>query len=468
MVFPTVSAAHRWKGIMIRTNFIPVIGLALAIASGVALVVLQNRATRNYHAQVTLVRAENQLNQVQGMPWQVQNPRYGSPGQIKASMNASEGSILGTLDRLQRSTSTSDVGLALAPIRDNFRSLDTIFAMGLKPGGWNDPVPTIAISQAENVSLAKAVGLLESAGKVYGQQATAADLQSTVGGLAAIVALFLAFAFYFRNSRRAARSQAHALTAKNEMNEQLSEALVALTASQEERTHLLERTVEVAEHERIRLSMDLHDGPIQKLTVLAFNLDRLARRIERDELTDAQTLMGEVRGSLSAEMEALRLLMVELRPPILDEGGLSAALSDAAAREFAGTPIESGVVCDITKHQLAPELETVIYRVTCEALANARKHSRAARVDILVERSDTETLHLVIVDDGRGFDVDAVTNRTARGERFGLLGIEERVAGLGGTCRVMSRPGFGTRVEAFLPVKTRAAEEVRDLELAIA
>jgi len=453
---------------MTRTSFIPIIGLALALASGVGLVVLQNRATRNDRAQLTLVRAENKLNQVQGMPWQVQNPRYGSPGQIKASMRASEGSILATLGRLQRSTSTSDLALVLAPVRANFTSLDTIFAMGLKPGGWNDPVPTTAVSQAENVSLAKAVGLLDGAGRVYSQQAAVADSRSTVGGLAAIVALFLAFAFYFGSSRRTARSQARTLTAKDEMNELLTEALAALTASQEERAHLLERTVEVAEHERIRLSMDLHDGPIQKLTVLAFNLDRLARRIDRDELTDAQTLMGAARDSLSAEMEALRLLMVELRPPILDEGGLSAALSDVAARTFADTPTEWGVVCEIPKHQLAPELETVIYRVASEAFANARKHAKAARVDILVDSSDVETLHLVIVDDGRGFDVDAVEGCTSRGERFGLLGMEERVAGLGGTCRVISRPGSGTRVEAFLPLKTRVAEGVREHELAVA
>src|SRR5665213_3617231 len=424
MVCPTVSAAHLWKGIMTRTSFIPIIGLALAITAGVGIVVLQNRATRNYRARVTLVRAENQLNQVQGMPWQVQNPRYGSPGQIKASMKTAEASILATLARLQRSTSTSDLALALAPVRANFTSLDTIFAMGLKPGGWNDPGPTIAISQAENVSLAKAVGLLEGAGKVYNQQAAVADWKAMVGGLAAIGALFLAFAFYFRSSRRAARSQARTLTAKRETNEQLTEALAAVTASQEERSGLLQRTIEVAEHERIRLSMDLHDGPIQKLTVLAFNLDRLARRIDRDELTDAQTLMGDVRGSLSVEMEALRLLMVELRPPILDEGGLSAALTDVAARTLADTATEWGVVCEIAKHQLAPELETVIYRVASEAFANARKHAKAARVDILVDSSDVETLHLVIVDDGRGFDVDAVEGCTSRGERFGLLGME--------------------------------------------
>ena len=452
---------------MTRTSFIPIIGLALAIASGVALVVLQNRSTRNYNAQLTLVRTENQLNQVQGIPWQVDDPRYGSPAEIRRSMEKSEGSILATLDRLRRSTSTSELGLALAPVRANFASLDTIFAMGLKPGGWNDPAPTIAVSQAENISLAKATGLLELAGRVYSHRAAVADTRSTVGGLAAIAALFLAFVFYFGSSRRAARSQARSLTATHELNEHLTEALAALTASQEERSRLLQRTIEVAEHERIRLSMDLHDGPIQKLTVLAFNLDRLARRIDRDELTDARKLIGDVRDSLSAEMEALRLLMVELRPPILDEGGLCAALNDAAERALADTVTEWGVVCEIKKHQLAPELETVIYRVASEALANARKHAQASRVDILVEPSEAGTLRLVIADDGIGFDVRAAKERTARGERYGLLGMKERVAGLGGTYLVTSRPGSGTQIEAVLPLKARVVKEV-DNELAAA
>jgi signal transduction histidine kinase len=134
---------------------------------------------------------------------------------------------------------------------------------------------------------------------------------------------------------------------------------------------------------------------------------------------------------------------------------------------LADTPTEWGVVCEITKHQIAPELETVIYRVASEALANARKHAQAARVDILVEPSEAGTLRLVIADDGIGFDVRAAKERTARGERYGLLGMKERVAGLGGTYRVTSRPGSGTRVEAFLPLKARVVKEVEH-ELAAA
>jgi signal transduction histidine kinase len=98
---------------------------------------------------------------------------------------------------------------------------------------------------------------------------------------------------------------------------------------------------------------------------------------------------------------------------------------------------------------------------------NAHKHAHATRLDILVGSGGADTLRLVVADDGRGFDVDAVEERTAHGERYGLLGMEERVAGLGGTFHVTSRPGFGTRVEAFLPLKARVVE-VLEHDLAVA
>lgn len=452
---------------MTRTSFVPVVALMLAIASSVSLVLLQNRVTRSNHAQLTLMRTQNQINQLQGLPWQVENPRYGSPAQIRAAMEKSERSILATIARLHRSDPSAGLALVSAPLRANFASLDTIFAMGVKPGGWNDLEPTIAVSQAESISLAKTIGVLDGAGKVYAHQEAVAEREAVAGGVGAILSLFTAFAFYYRRSKRAARSQALTLAAERQTHERLTETLAALTASQEERGRLLERTVEVAEHERIRLSMDLHDGPIQKLTALAFNLDRLARRIDHDEIAEARVLMGDVRVSLSAEMESLRRLMVDLRPPVLNEGGLSAALNDAAERVLAETPTAWVVSCEIEKHQLAPELETVIYRVANEALVNAHKHAQAARVDIQVGASDAKTLRLVVADDGKGFDVDSV-EQTPEGGRYGLLGMEERVAGLGGTCRVTSRPGFGTRVEAFLPLKARVVEEVRAHELAVA
>ena len=344
---------------MTRIGVVPVVGLVLAIASCGGILLLQERDAKSHDAQLALVRAENNLNQLQGLPWEIQNPQFGTPAQIRSLMDRTERSILATIDRLRRSAPAAELEPLAGPLRANFASLDRIYAMGLKPGGWNDPGPTIQASQAENVSLARARRNLAHAGGVYAHHAAVAERTGVIGVVGTIVGLFAAFCFYYRRSERGARNQQSTLEAKHTVNEHLERAMRALTHSQKERAKLLARTVEVAEHERIRLAMDLHDGPIQQLTVLAFNLDRLALRIDRDEIGAARTLMADVRRSLSGEMEALRRLMVELRPPILDEGGLSAALSDAAAKVLADTPIEWSVRCEIGKHHLAPELETV-------------------------------------------------------------------------------------------------------------
>jgi Signal transduction histidine kinase len=87
-------------------------------------------------------------------------------------------------------------------------------------------------------------------------------------------------------------------------------------------------------------------------------------------------------------------------------------------------------------------------------------------VDVLVLPVD-DALRLVVEDDGRGFDM-AAADGVSDGKRYGVLGMHERVGGLGGTCRIDSSPGGGTRIEAFLPLKVRHAEEARTHELAVA
>jgi signal transduction histidine kinase len=449
-----------------RFGFAPVVGLVLAIASCGGILLFQDRQAKSHDAQLALVRAESNLNQLQGLPWEVENPQFGSPTQIRSLMDRTERSIVVPIDRLRRTAPTAELELLVAPLRANFAQLDRTYAIGVKQGGFHDRGPLMEAWNAQNVSLTKIRRLLGNAGDVYAHRAAVGEWMAALAGVATILGLLAAFLFYYLRSERVARSQQSTLAAKDAAHEHLERAMATLTRSQEERRGLLERTVEVAEHERIRLAMDLHDGPIQQLTVLAFNLDRLARRIDRDEIGGARTLMADVRRSLSGEMEALRRLMVELRPPILDEGGLSAALTDAAERVLAGTPIEWSVRCEIGKNQLAPELETVVYRVVNEALINVRKHSGGTHVDVFV-LSVGLALRLVVADDGRGFDMAAVDGVSDR-KRFGLLGIHERVGGLGGTCRVDSRPGVGTRIEAFLPLKVRDSEEVHTHELAVA
>jgi PAS domain S-box-containing protein len=222
-----------------------------------------------------------------------------------------------------------------------------------------------------------------------------------------------------------------------------------LEAAHRERARLLARTVEVAEEERMRIAADLHDGPIQKLTVVAFSIDRLVRRIARNE-PDVEDLAREIRERVRAETVTLRGLMIELRPPILDERNLFAAIDDCAKQIFAETTIEHETTCSLGSDWPAPELETAVYRVVREALFNVRRHAEAKRVSIAIER-DKGFLRLLISDDGVGFDRDP-----AGASSFGLLGMEERIGSLGGELQVASSPGTGTRIEAMLPWKSRA------------
>ena len=246
------------------------------------------------------------------------------------------------------------------------------------------------------------------------------------------------------------------LIAHRILSEQAKELRVQnaqLEESQRERVRLLARTVEVAEEERMRIAGELHDGPIQKLTVVAFNLDRLRMRIARNE-PGAEELMQKIRDDLQAQMFELRRVMSDLRPPILDERNLAAALNDCADQVFADAPIAHATTCDLGSEWPAPEIETVVYRVVREALINVRRHASASRVEVAIERAGG-SLRLRITDDGEGFD-----HVVCETEHFGLLGMRERIGSGGGSLEVSSSRGAGTRVEATLPWKSRLVPAV--------
>jgi two-component system, NarL family, sensor histidine kinase UhpB len=245
-----------------------------------------------------------------------------------------------------------------------------------------------------------------------------------------------------------ALSMASNITERRLAEERLQLQNAQLEESERERTRLLSRTVEVAEQERMRIATELHDGPIQKLTVVAFNLDRLGMRIARNE-PGAEELMHKIRTDLQKQMFALRRVMSDLRPPILDERNLAAALNDCARQVFAGAPVECETTCTLGGDWPAPEIETAVYRVVREVLINIRRHADATRVGVAIER-EGESLRLLVTDDGGGFDYAG-----SDGDHFGLLGMQERIGSLGGRLEVESVVGAGTRVEATLPWKSR-------------
>jgi two-component system NarL family sensor kinase len=239
----------------------------------------------------------------------------------------------------------------------------------------------------------------------------------------------------------------------------------ALRESQADRALLLDRTMSLGEEERSRIATELHDGPVQRLAAIAYLLERSARLTRRGD-GDGLALVDEALGELGGEIHGLRELMAELRPPVLDESGIETALRDHLASVFRQTCVSAELVARLAAARLAPETETVLYRVAQEAILNIVRHADAENVRVRLERVGASVV-LSIDDDGVGFTTEQARARLRDGH-FGLVGMRERIEFGGGTWRLDSEPGRGTRITATLP--DRAADEPdprqRDLELA--
>jgi signal transduction histidine kinase len=224
-----------------------------------------------------------------------------------------------------------------------------------------------------------------------------------------------------------------------------------LVDSQWRRRQLLDRTVRAAEEERARIAANLHDGPIQRLAALGLVLDRCRLRMDREDKDGARELVKRARTELSEEIRSLRQLMSELRPPILDEGGLEAALRDHLSSWSSASGIEVRLEA-ASYGLLSLDSETVVYRVVQEALANVAKHSRAKLTTVTMSHSGNG-VQIVVRDDGKGFDAPSQPD-LLRGGHFGLVVMRERVELASGRFEIHSAPRTGTEVVAWLPTIT--------------
>jgi signal transduction histidine kinase len=231
-------------------------------------------------------------------------------------------------------------------------------------------------------------------------------------------------------------------------HEQLQAAFTDLQQAQAERQLLLDRTVRVREQERIALAANLHDGPIQRLAGVSLTLDRAMLRLDRGDAGVAGELLERGQDELQGEVEALRRMMSELRPPILDEAGFEAGVRDLVA-DFAR---RTGVAAEVTgalHAPLDPELETALYQVVQEALWNVAKHARASRVAVDLH-DDGSSVALTVADDGVGFRPASPRALLLAGH-FGLVGMRERLESAHGLLVVESAPREGTRLTARVP-----------------
>lgn len=206
----------------------------------------------------------------------------------------------------------------------------------------------------------------------------------------------------------------------------------------------------VAEVERSHWARQLHDDTLQRLSALRVILSSARRSGQLQIITQAVT---EAIEHLEEGITNVRALISDLRPATLDELGTQAALQTLAERS-ARHGIEVDVSIDLDYEQgrqpkrHAPELETAIYRIAQEALANAAQHGQAKRA-VLELHEQQGVVELAIRDDGQGFDPSLTT------DGFGLLDMRERVDLLGGELTIDSAPGRGTTISVSMPALRR-------------
>jgi len=230
------------------------------------------------------------------------------------------------------------------------------------------------------------------------------------------------------------------------------ESLLSDSSAPTSGTELQMRIVEAQEAERARLAQEIHDGPAQALSNAIFQVEYVERVLDQD-LRLARTELRYLRELLRRDLGDVRNFISRLRPPLLDQVGLDGALRQTVEdmAETIGVPAAADL--GAPEGLLRDAEQTVVLRVTQEALQNVRKHAAAASVSIVTRLEDGAWV-LEVRDDGRGFDIEAVA---ARGRRnFGLQFMRERAELIGAAFDVRSRPNGGTVVRLVIPTDTEA------------
>ncbi|HEX8131446.1 MAG TPA: CheR family methyltransferase [Pyrinomonadaceae bacterium] len=237
-------------------------------------------------------------------------------------------------------------------------------------------------------------------------------------------------------------------------NEALRQEATERRHAEDTRAHLLGQLVTAQEDERRRIARDLHDQMGQQLTALRLKLETLKHRIGDNREASAQVEQAQ---SIAHQIEAdVDYLARQLRPAALDDIGLKDTLADYVKSWASHFDIPAEFhASGFDGHRLLPDIETNLYRIAQEALNNVSKPAQAARVDVILERRDSNVV-LVVEDDGGGFDPEAKADDASRG--MGLAGIRERAALIGGAVEFESAPGEGTTVFVRAPAVLVAPE----------
>jgi signal transduction histidine kinase len=230
-----------------------------------------------------------------------------------------------------------------------------------------------------------------------------------------------------------------------EMNELLKMEVEMRERAENECRAVTGRLADTEESERRRLARELHDRVGQNLTAINFNLAAVSNLLPAESSAEAMKRLEDSLKLVNDTVTCVRGMMVDLRPPLLDDYGLSAVLP-WYCREFSErSGIPTAVKCGEQTPRLPLPAESALFRITQEALTNVMRHARASQVTVELDTTD-EAVRLSIIDNGVGFDPEATFSPQTKRSSWGMLSMRERAEMVGGRLQVSSTPGGGTRI----------------------
>jgi signal transduction histidine kinase len=221
-----------------------------------------------------------------------------------------------------------------------------------------------------------------------------------------------------------------------------------------------ERAINAQEEERVRIARSLHDDTAQSISMLIIHLERLNTLIPADR-TDIAHYISDAQNVATRLLENLRKIIWDLRPSILDDLGLVSAIRWFARTnlEKAGMKVDFWVGNEVMR--LPSHLETMLFRITQEAISNILRHANASKVSIRLWKAD-EHIWLEIKDDGRGFDIEKTVGEAIDRKQLGLLGIRERATLVHGEVKIESSKESGTSLQVNIPLPAEDSSLERD------
>ncbi len=242
---------------------------------------------------------------------------------------------------------------------------------------------------------------------------------------------------------------------RNLQNVALSQAL---RDQAEERGQLLERLIAAQEEERKRVARELHDELGQGMGSTALSIELAQRALETDARQASQHL-DQANSMVAEAIDRMYDLIRGLRPTLLDELGLEAALRAHARQVLDPAGVSFEIQARGLDGRLPSMLETALFRIFQEAITNILRHANASNVRLRLD-CERAVVDGEIQDDGVGFEVGELGGDGRKGRGLGLLGMRERAAQLGGEVEFVSEIGLGTKVVVRIPVGE--VEDVRD------